>query len=120
VALRALRGATQLPVDTAEEMSAGVVELITEVLERNALTTEDLVAIVFTATSDLRAEFPAAAARSLDLGDVPLLCAQELDVVGAMPRVVRVMVFADLDVPRSQVVHVYLRGAVQLRSDLAQ
>ncbi len=120
MALRAIRGATQLSVDSAEEMSAGVVELVTEILERNALTTDDLIAIVFTATSDLRAEFPAAAARSLDLGDVPLLCAQELDVTGAMPRVVRVLAFADLDVPRSEVSHVYLRGAVQLRSDLAQ
>ena len=76
--------------------------------------------MIFTATVDLRSEFPAAAARSVGLGDVPLLCAQELDIPGALPRVVRVLAHAQLEVPRGEVSHVYLRGAEVLRQDLAQ
>lgn len=118
--MRAIRGAAQLRVDTREEMAEVVVELMTELLERNTITTDDLVSVIFTVTPDLHAEFPAAAARSLELGDVPLLCAQEIDVRGALPRVVRVLVHAELDVARQEVVHVYLRGAEVLRRDLAQ
>lgn len=120
MALRAIRGAVQLRADTVGEMSDAVVELMSEILRRNGIMTEDLVSVIFTATPDLHAEFPAAAARSLDLGDVPLLCAQELDVAGALPRIVRVMAHAELDRPRHEVVHVYLRGAEALRRDLAQ
>ena len=77
--------------------------------------------MVFTATPDLHSEFPALAARQLGIGDVPLICAQELDIDGAMPRVIRVMVHArERRCPRSEVRHVYLRGAAALRRDLAQ
>jgi chorismate mutase len=97
-----------------------VVELIRSMLERNQLTVDDLVSVVFTATSDLRSEFPAAAAREIGLGEVPLLCAQEIDVAGALPRVVRVLAHAETDLPRAEVTHVYLNGAEVLRKDLAQ
>jgi chorismate mutase len=120
VTIRAIRGATQLRADTREEMAETVVELMGQLLERNGLTTDALVSVIFTVTPDLHSEFPAAAARALDLGDVPLLCAQEIDVFGALPRVVRIMAHAELDVPRHDVVHVYLRGAEVLRRDLAQ
>lgn len=118
--IRALRGATQLTADDAVEMTEAVVELVTVILERNALSTDALVSIIFTSTLDLRSTFPAAAARTLGIGDVPLLCAQELDIPGSLPRVVRVLVHAELDRPREDVVHVYLRGAEVLRQDLAQ
>ncbi len=88
--------------------------------QANAITADDLISIVFTVTADLRSEFPALAARELGMGDVPLLCTVEIDVPGAMPRVVRLMAHAEMDVPRAQVQHVYLRGAVGLRRDLAQ
>ena len=120
MAVRALRGATCLIADDRDEMHDAVVELLSELLERNAMTTDDLISIVFTATPDLHSEFPAAAARRLGLGDVPLICAQELDVAGALPRVVRVMVHAETALARAQIVHVYLRGAEVLRKDLAQ
>jgi len=120
VAVRAIRGAIQLDVDEREHLLASVEELVTEVLRQNELDLDQLISIVFTATSDIHAEFPALAARGLGLGDVPLLCAQEIDVEGAMPRVIRLMVHAETDVPRSGVRHVYLRGAVGLRRDLAQ
>lgn len=108
-----------LRADDAEEMTAAVVELITAMLERNSLGSDDLVSILFTATPDLHCAFPAAAARGLGLSDVPLICAQELDVAGAAPRVVRVLIHADTSMPRADVQHVYLRGAEVLRQDLA-
>ena len=118
--IRALRGATQLTADDPDEMSEAVVELLSAMLERNQLSTDELVSVIFTSTPDLRSTFPAAAARQLEIGDVPLICAQELDIEGALPRVVRVMAHAWLEKPRGDVVHVYLRGAEVLRQDLAQ
>ena len=120
MAVRAIRGATHLTADDAVEMREAVVELLTAMLERNGLGTERLISVLFTATPDLVSAFPAAAARALDIGDVPLICAQEIDVAGAMPRVVRVMAHVECDLPRSEVGHVYLRGAEVLRTDLAQ
>jgi chorismate mutase len=120
VAVRAIRGAIQLDVDEREHLLASTRELVSAVMEANRLSGDDLISILFTLTADLRSEFPALAARELGLGDVPLLCTTEIDVPGAMPRVVRLMAHAEMDVPRSQVQHVYLRGAVALRRDLAQ
>lgn len=120
VALRAIRGATRLGADDPDEMTEAVTELVTAMLERNGIGGEDLVSIVFTATPDLVCMFPAAAARGLGLGDVPLLCAQEIAVPGALSRVVRVLAHAELAIPRAEVSHVYLRGAEVLRQDLAQ
>lgn len=120
MAVRGLRGATCLRADDAAEMAEAVSELVTAMLERNGLTTDDLVSVLFTATPDLRADFPAAAARKVGLGDVPLMCAVEIDVPGALARVVRVLAHAETDLPRSAVTHVYLRGAEVLRRDLAQ
>lgn len=118
--VRAIRGATRLSADDPEEMSEAVRELLGEMLRRNAVTSDDLISVILTATPDLVSTFPAAAARGLGWGDVPLLCAQEIDVAGALSRVVRVMAHAELDAPRSEVTHVYLRGAELLRQDLAQ
>lgn len=113
--LRALRGAT-----TAEENSAAAIveatgELMRTLIDRNSLTADDMVSCLFTCTDDLDAEFPAVAARELGLSAVPLLCAREIDVPGALPRVIRVMVHCYAD---SQPRHVYLREAVSLRRDL--
>jgi chorismate mutase len=120
VPVRALRGATRLTADDPAEMTEAVTELVTAMLERNGLSADSLISMLFTATPDLVCMFPAAAARGLGLGDVPLLCAQEIAVEGALSRVVRVLAHAEVDRPRSEVVHVYLRGAEVLRQDLAQ
>ena len=98
----------------------GTTELVTEVMTRNSLGTDDVISVVFTATPDLTAEFPALAARKIGFHDVPLLCASEIDVPGAMPRVVRLLMHVDTAKPRSELEHVYLRGAVALRLDIAQ
>lgn len=118
--IRAIRGATQVPLDSKEAITAAVVELLTEIFGRNQISHDDLISIIFTATDDLVAEFPATAARGLGLGDVPLICARELAVQGSMPRVIRVMVHAHSDLPRGEISHVYLGGAAALRQDLAQ
>jgi len=120
VSVRAIRGAVQLEHDERDHLLASVDELIREILAQNSLSTDDLVSMIFTATPDLHSEFPALAARQLGIGDVPLLCAQELDVDGAMPRVIRVMVHAETDLAKAELRHVYLRGAAALRRDLAQ
>lgn len=120
VALRGIRGATHLIADDADEMRDAVVELLTVMLRRNDITADDIISVIFTATPDLSCAFPAAAARDVGFTDVPLLCASEIGVAGALPRAVRVLMHADLDVPRVDIQHVYLRGAEVLRRDLAQ
>jgi len=118
--VRAIRGATQLDADEREHLFERTRELVRAVLDANAVDTDALISILFTCTPDLVADFPAAAAREMGLGDVPLICATEIAVPGALPRVVRLMAHADLDVERSAVQHVYLHGATTLRKDLAQ
>jgi chorismate mutase len=116
--VRAVRGATQVEHDARQEILDATTELLTTVLERNGLTQEDLISVVFTATPDLTAEFPAYAARQMGIVDVPLLCAGEIAVPGAMPRVLRLLAHVETDRPRADVRHVYLRGAAALRTDL--
>lgn len=118
--LRAIRGAVQVERDDREAITEAVVELVGEIFSRNQISHDDLVSVIFTATPDLVSEFPATAARALGLGDIPLICAQELNITGSMPRVIRVMVHALIDRPREEIIHVYLRGAAALRKDLAQ
>ncbi|MFF9015708.1 chorismate mutase [Streptomyces sp. NPDC014870] len=120
MAVRAVRGAVQLERDDAGHMSEQVEELLTAVLERNGLDPDDLISIWFTATPDLHSDFPAAAARRIGIVDVPLICAQELDIEGAMPRVVRLLAHIESELPKSAIAHVYLGAAAALRKDIAQ
>lgn len=117
--LRAVRGAITVPGDTADEIADATGELLAAVLERNGLGVDDIVSVVFTATPDLTAEFPAAAARRLGLSATPMLCAQELAVDGSMPRCIRVLVHCSMPATRAAR-HVYLREARQLRLDLPE
>ncbi|MBL0747912.1 chorismate mutase [Nocardioides baculatus] len=120
MAVRAVRGATQLDEDTREHMLDRVAELVTDVMEANGLDVDDFISIIFTATSDLVSEFPAYAARQLGFSDVPLVCARELEIEGSMPRVVRLMAHVETDLLRADVTHVYLHGAANLRRDLSR
>ena len=120
MAVRAVRGATQLDQDTREHMLERVAELVTDVMGANRLDVDDFISIIFTATSDLVSEFPAYAARQLGFSDVPLVCARELEIEGSMPRVVRLMAHVETDLPRADVTHVYLHGAANLRRDLSR
>ena len=118
MAVRAVRGATQLESDTREHMLERVAEMVRDVMESNDLVVDDFISIIFTATSDLVSEFPAYAARILGFDDVPLICARELEIEGSMPRCVRMMAHIETDLSRADVTHVYLHGAANLRRDL--
>jgi chorismate mutase len=118
--LVALRGATTVDADTGEAVLERTRELLAALLERNAVDHDQLVSIVFTATADLHSEFPALAARSLGLGDVPLLCAGELDVTGGNPRTIRVLIHCYSTRTRASLRHVYLHRAKHLRDDLPE
>jgi chorismate mutase len=116
--VRALRGATAVDHDTTEQITERVTELLAVLLERNGVANDELISVLFTATPDVRAMFPATAARTLGLGSVPLLCATEIDVRGAMPRVLRVLIHLHTERSRDELHHVYLHGTSQLRDDL--
>jgi chorismate mutase len=120
VAVRAIRGAVQIDADERDELLAATTELVNEVMTRNGLTTDDVISVLFTATPDLTSAFPALAARKLGFTDVPLMCASEIAVPDALPRVVRLMAHVETERPRSELHHVYLRGAQALRLDIAQ
>ena len=115
--LVALRGATTAEADTADAIRQRTSELLTALLERNDLAVDDIVSVIFTATPDLRADFPAVAARELGLSRTPLLCAQEIPVEGAVARCIRVLLHCYAPAERARH-HVYLHEARQLRLDL--
>jgi chorismate mutase len=117
-AVRALRGATTVDADTVQQVTARVQALVDTMLERNAVDKDDLISVLFTATGDIRSMFPATAARGVGLGDVPLICARELDVVGGTARCIRVLMHLNTDLSRADLHHVYLEGAKGLRDDL--
>jgi len=116
--VRAARGAIVVPGRSGGEVLGATEKLLAAVLDRNAIDTEDLVSILFTATEDLVSAFPAEAARRMGLGVVPLMCAREIPVEGSMPSVVRILVHFHSDRALAEVVHVYLDGAGSLRDDL--
>lgn len=118
--LLALRGAITCDDNTKVEIGEKTQRLVREMLERNGIDHDALVSVIFTATDDLTAEFPATAARALGLGDVPLLCARELGVEGGMPRCIRVLMHFEAERSRDELHHVYLDGARSLRDDLPE
>jgi chorismate mutase len=120
VPVRAIRGAVQVDANQREAIIEATAELVAEVMSRNELVTDDVISVLFTATPDLTAEFPALAARKIGFHDVPLLCAAEIAMPDAMPRVVRLLMHVETERPRSEIRHVYLRGAAALRLDIAQ
>ncbi len=118
--VRALRGAITLETDARDQVIERTAHLIQTMLDRNGVSKSDLISIVFTATDDIRSEFPAAAAREIGISDIPLLCARELDVEGAVGRCIRVLMHLYTEKEPATLRHVYLEGAVPLRTDLPQ
>lgn len=115
--LYALRGAISIEDNTERAIVDGTRALVQEIMSRNELGAEQMVSCVFTATTDLNAQFPAVAARDLGLNRVPLLCTQEIDVPGSLPRVIRILLHyyaSNGHAPQ----HVYLGEARTLRADL--
>ena len=118
--VRAVRGATQLDVDERDHLLERVAEMVLDLMQANDLEVDDFISVIFTSTADLSSEFPAYAARRLGFGDVPLICARELEIEGSMPRVVRMMAHVETELERSAITHVYLHGAAALRKDLTK
>lgn len=118
--VRAIRGATQLEGNTAEAMGAATKELLLAMLAANELTPEEIISVILTVTPDLDAAFPAAYAREVGFESVPLICAVEINVPGALPRVLRVMVHCNTERALNEISHIYLHGASALRRDIAQ
>jgi chorismate mutase len=119
-AVRALRGATTLDEDSKPQVTERTKALVSAMLDRNGVDKDDIISILFTATDDVHSMFPATAAREVGLGDVPLLCARELDVVGGTALCIRVMMHINTEKARSELHHVYLEGASALRDDLPE
>ena len=120
MSVRAIRGATQVAENSPEAIASGVKELLTEILTSNGLTPEEVISVLFTASPDLNAAFPAAYAREVGFESVPLICAVEIDVPGALERTIRVMAHVETPKSAKAISHIYLHGAKALRRDIAQ
>ena len=120
MALRAIRGAIQVPANTSEDIASGVQELIAAILKANELTPSDVISVFFTSTADLNAAFPAAACREMGFANVPLIGSVEVSVPGALDRTVRTMLHVETTLTPEQITHIYLHGAASLRRDIAQ
>lgn len=113
---RGIRGATTVENNTREDILVATRELLQEIIEANDLKSEDIAYAYFTTTPDLNAEFPAVAARQLGWTNVALLCGHEMDVVGSLPKCLRVLVLFNTEKSADEIVHVYMKGAENLRS----
>lgn len=113
----AVRGAVQAEANTAEAIATATGDLLESLMDLNELDPAAMISAIFTVTDDLDAEFPAVAARTMGLSEVPLICAREIPVPGSLERVIRVMVHFNAR-PDSAVRHVYLGETRNLRSDL--
>jgi chorismate mutase len=111
----ALRGATTIDHDDPHHVREATRELLEQMVARNNIALDDIISVVFTVSNDITTEFPARAARDLGWVDVPLLCATEIPVRGAVPHCIRVLIHLESNRPRSELQPVYLRGAAQLR-----
>lgn len=120
MAVRAVRGAIQVDADERDLVLAGTAELVSAIFAANDFAPDDVISMLFTTTPDLTCEFPALAARELGLSDTPLLCAAEIAVPGALPKVVRILAHVETMRSKQEIQHVYLRGAAALRRDIAQ
>jgi chorismate mutase len=116
--LRAIRGATTVAADDTALIRDATRELLATLVQENGVDVDDIVSVLFTMTPDLHEDFPAYAAREMGWLDVPLLCMAEIDVPGALPRCIRVLIHLMSERARGEIRHAYLRDAVTLRPDL--
>lgn len=120
MSVRAIRGAIQVEENSTLAIAAGTKELLAEIIRANSLEVTQVISVILTATPDLNAAFPAAAAREVGFESTPLLCAVEIDVPGALARVIRAMVTVETSATMDEISHIYLAGAKALRRDIAQ
>ncbi len=119
MSIRGIRGATTVTDDEPDLILQATRELLEEILKQNeGMQPEDVASAIFTVTDDLVSNFPAQGARQMGWGLVPMMCAREIPVPNSLPRVIRVLVHWNTDIPQNKIIHVYLRDAVKLRPDL--
>ncbi len=118
--MRAIRGAITVENNEEAEILEAAKILVEEIMDKNPEATEDMVSMIFTLTPDLDAVFPAKAARLMGITDVPLMCMSEIPVKGALKKCVRLLMYVNTDKSRSEINHVYLKGAQVLRPDLVK
>lgn len=118
--MRAIRGAITVEKNNADEILCATKELLSEIFRENPEATKDMVSMIFTLTPDLDAVFPAKAARLMGITNVPLMCMSEIPVAGALEKCVRALIYVNTDLGPDEIKHVYLKGAVALRPDLAK
>ena len=117
--LRAIRGAITVARDEPAAIYDATIELLSEIVARNGLVTDDIISVIFTVTPDLTSAFPALGARRMGWLDVPLLCTMEIPVPGALGRCIRTLLYVESPRPRAEIQHVYLGTAEALRPDLS-
>jgi chorismate mutase len=118
VAVRAIRGATQVEVDEKQHVLALTRELVSEVMSANELKHDDVISLVFSATRDITSIAPAAAARQLGFHEAALLCLQEMHVEGSLPLMIRLIVHVETERHRELIQNIYQRGTHVLRTDI--
>lgn len=116
---RGVRGATTVSANTSGLILAATQELLEQIVAANGIEPQDIASVLFTMTPDLDADYPAVAARQMGWTDVPLLCAQEIDRAGALPRTIRVLIHWNTAMPQGEIQHIYMNGAEVLRPDHA-
>lgn len=117
---RGIRGATTVPANTALDILQAATELLEKIVTANNVDKDDVAAIIFTATPDLDAVYPAVAARQLGWTMTPLVCTQEMVVPGSLSSCLRILVMWNTNLAPQEIHHIYLRGARVLRPDLAE
>lgn len=121
IKVRGIRGAATVVADTADDIYKATVELIEAIVRANSIVIDDVASVLLTMSTDLSADFPAKAVRSLTGWQwVPLMCATEIAVPGALPRCIRVLIHVNTEQRPEDIVHVYLGEATRLRPDLAR
>jgi chorismate mutase len=116
--VRGIRGAIDVPANTEDAIMEATHKLIREIIFRNSISTEQVASIILSATADLNAAFPAKAIRAMGLTSIPLMCAQEINVPGAMSRVIRALIHINTDKKQSEIIHCYLNKTAELRPDI--
>jgi len=115
--IAAIRGAITVENDTKQEIINATKELLSNIIEKNKLNIENIIFILFTMTKDLKSTFPAVAARMMGLNEIPLICAQELEIEESLEKCIRVLLLVEVN-SKESIKHIYLKKAVNLRKDL--
>lgn len=118
--VRAIRGATTVEKNSVEDIMHETKKLLMEIVQANNINKDDIISVIFSATKDINAAFPATAAREMGWTDIPLMCTNEMDVPGSLEKCIRVMMHINTDKLNSQLKHIYLKEARKLRPDLVK